>query len=325
MHLRYTAVLALLALFLVACQATPTPLPTPTPTPTPTPEPTAFSVAESLAAAMAQIERPQGEVAAVVNGTPILASVYLDFLRLRLRLITEQYAFDWSTEQGLSILKQVERQVLEQLINATLERAAAEKENLLPTAEELAAYKQSIVDELLATGEYASWEEFKKRLELSEETFDRIVEQSLIEERMFERHGQVGEMEQVHIQHILVEDEQTAKDLLKRIKAGEDFAALAKANSQDPGSAENGGDLGWFPRGVMVPEFEEAAFALEPGAVSEVIATDYGYHIIKSLGKEVRPLDEALATEMQQRAFSAWLDALRAEATIERFILQNAG
>lgn len=323
MRLRYGAVIALLALFLVACQATPTPLPTPTPTPTP--EPAGFSVAESLAVAMAHIERPQGEAAAVVNGTPILSSVYLDFLRLRLRLITEQYEFDWSTEQGLSILKQVEQQVLEQLINATLERAAAEKDGLLPTTEELAAYKQNIINELLASGEYASWEEFKQRLELSEETFDRIVEQSLIEERMYERHSQVGDMEQVHVQHILVDDEQTAKDLLQRVRAGEDFATLAKAHSQDPGSAQNGGDLGWFPRGVMVPEFEEAAFALEPGAVSEVVATDYGYHIIKSLGKEVRPLDEAMAMEMQQRAFSAWLEALRAEATIERFILKSAG
>lgn len=76
------------------------------------------------------------------------------------------------------------------------------------------------------------------------------------------------------------ETRQRAEELLERARAGEDFAALATEHSQDPGSAEAGGDLGWFRRGRMVDEFDEAAFSLLEGGISEVVETEYGYHII---------------------------------------------
>ncbi len=83
-------------------------------------------------------------------------------------------------------------------------------------------------------------------------------------------------------QHILVESEELANDLLNQIKEGADFAELAKANSEDTSSSEEGGDLGFFERELMGAEFDEAAFAMNIGDVSEVVATDYGYfHIIK--------------------------------------------
>ncbi len=124
------------------------------------------------------------------------------------------------------------------------------------------------------------------------------------------------DVEQVHAQHILVSDEATAEGLLQQIEDGADFSELAMANSIDTGSAANGGDLGWFPRGIMVPAFEEAAFSLEPDQVSGVVATNYGYHIIKVLGKEVRPLDESLAEEARSEAFLTWLDEQTAAAEI---------
>lgn len=100
---------------------------------------------------------------------------------------------------------------------------------------------------------------------------------------------------QVRASHILLQTEgkddaavkARAEGLLARARAGEDFAALAKANSEDQGSAQNGGDLDYFGRGRMVPEFEQAAFALKPGEISELVKSQFGYHIIKVA--DVRP------------------------------------
>ncbi|MDD2430411.1 MAG: peptidylprolyl isomerase [Firmicutes bacterium] len=89
-----------------------------------------------------------------------------------------------------------------------------------------------------------------------------------------------AQLEEVQASHILVEDKALADNLLQQIKEGADFAELAKEHSEDPGSKEDGGNLGFFGRGVMVKAFEEAAFALEVGEVSDLVASDYGYHII---------------------------------------------
>ena len=127
--------------------------------------------------------------------------------------------------------------------------------------------------------------------------------------------------ERVKVRHILVktvdksdaEKKQLlakAQGLLNQLKGGADFADLAKKNSDDPGSGQQGGDLGWVVRGQTVPDFEKAAFSLKPGELSGVVTTEYGYHIIQVMEKEparVKPFEEVkagLATDLKKQDVS---------------------
>ena len=95
--------------------------------------------------------------------------------------------------------------------------------------------------------------------------------------------------EEVHAAHILVASEDEAKKIIAELKGGADFTALAKAHSTDPGAAQ-GGDLGWFKKGDMLPAFADAAFAMQPGQISETpVHTQYGWHVIKVEGRRQAP------------------------------------
>ena len=123
--------------------------------------------------------------------------------------------------------------------------------------------------------------------------------------------------------HILVQTPELAADLISQLDAGADFAELAKAHSIDATAAE-GGDLGWFAPGQMVPTFSEAVTVLEPGAYTpEPVATQFGWHVIQLMGTrpieppplaDVRPLIEEI---LQARQLRAYMDALRADARVE--------
>ncbi|CAM4090109.1 peptidylprolyl isomerase [Bacillus manliponensis] len=130
-------------------------------------------------------------------------------------------------------------------------------------------------------------DEFKEQIR-SSLAIDKAVKKTITEEDIKARHKP-----EIKASHILVSDEETAKDLKKQLDEGASFEELAKEHSEDPGSKENGGDLDYFGSGKMVPEFEEAAYKLEVGQISDPVKSSKGYHIIKLTDKkELKPYDE---------------------------------
>jgi peptidyl-prolyl cis-trans isomerase C len=134
---------------------------------------------------------------------------------------------------------------------------------------------------------------------------------------------QMGNEEEVHARHILVPTEDEAKAIEDQLKKGADFAALAKEKSKDPGAAD-GGDLGYFTKDQMVPEFADAAFKLEKGQISDPVHTQFGWHIIKVEDKRTKPtptfdqVKAQLTNYVEHRAQAELVDNLRKTATVER-------
>ena len=123
---------------------------------------------------------------------------------------------------------------------------------------------------------------------------------------------------QVHAAHILLPTREAAEAARARVtEGGEDFAAVAREVSTDESTAANGGDLGWFTREEMVAPFAEAAFALEPGAISEPVETEFGWHVIQVTERDPdRPLTDAQINRLQQAAEERWLAEERAKLTV---------
>lgn len=129
--------------------------------------------------------------------------------------------------------------------------------------------------------------------------------------------------EEIRARHILVETEDEAKKVADRLKAGEDFAVIAKEVSKDPGSGAEGGDLGYFSKGNMVPEFGDAAEKMKAGETSAPVKSQYGWHIIKVEDKRTKPLpkledvrgqiEEYVSRRAQQDAVKKLLDAAKIE------------
>jgi peptidyl-prolyl cis-trans isomerase D len=159
-----------------------------------------------------------------------------------------------------------------------------------------------------------------------------VVPASDIEREYNNNSEQYTTPEQVRASHILLKTEgkddasvkAKAEALLKQARNGADFAELAKKNSEDEASAKNGGDLDYFGRGRMVPEFDQAVFAMQPGAISDLVKTQYGYHIIKLVDKKnatTRPLAEVRQQLNDQLAYQrAQTQAADLAQTLEKQI-----
>ena len=205
---------------------------------------------------------------------------------------------------------------------------ASKKDNVLAFLIDLKIVAKAAEDKKVENSE-----DFKRRLAF---TRSRLLMDSLLaaegkaattEEAMKKVYEEAskqitGEME-VHARHILVETEDEAKAVAEELKKGADFADLAKKKSKDPGAAD-GGDLGFFTKEQMVPEFSAVAFTLEPGKVSDPVKSQFGWHVIKVEEKRSRkaPDFEQVKAQIEQyvtrKAQADYVAKLRAEAKVER-------
>ena len=185
--------------------------------------------------------------------------------------------------------------------------------------------------------------EVRKKIEaLMHEVAERVLVEKLIEREIwnkvvvtdkeakayYDKHkGEFQEKEEVRISHILVATEEEAQKIRQELEKGADFAELAKEKSIDQNTAKQGGDLGYFERGRLLPEFEKVTFGLEVGEVSDVVKTKFGYHIVKLEDKKEASIKEfyevsdeikkKLISDKQQEEYQKWLRKMEKEAKIE--------
>jgi peptidyl-prolyl cis-trans isomerase C len=253
-------------------------------------------------------------------------------------------------------MKEFKAQVLQQLISTELLAQEGKKLNIKDLDQQVdEAYKK-------VKANFPNEEDFQKSLtlqnmteaDLRKEIENSVRIQNLIDQNVKKdvsvseeetksfydkNQDKFIEKESVKASHILVQsDKDTEKEkdekarekidgLLKRAKNGEDFAALAKENSEDPSAERNSGELGYFSKGQMVPEFEDAAFALKVGEISDVVKTPFGYHIIKCEDKKPErtvPYEEAhdkitqyLESAAVQTKIAEYLEILKEEGQVE--------
>ena len=187
--------------------------------------------------------------------------------------------------------------------------------------------KKAVADKLDQTPDYArKLAYFKDKLAM-EALLGDVAKSAATEDNERKAYDEAAAKQppepEIHARHILLATEDEAKAALKRVKGGEDFAKVAAELSKDP--AGEGGDLGWFTKDRMVPEFAEAAFKLDAGQISDPVKTQFGWHIIKVEEKRVKtfPPFEELKDQagrfVAQKAQSDLITKLRADAKVERF------
>ncbi|MCL4766521.1 MAG: peptidylprolyl isomerase [Hyphomicrobiaceae bacterium] len=182
-------------------------------------------------------------------------------------------------------------------------------------------------DKLASSNDFDGRMQYWRRRALRDTYFDKSVKGAVSEAdaRRFydEQVKQLKPEEEVKARHILVESEDKAKEIAEKIAHGADFAEMAKEFSKDPGTKDEGGTLGYFSRGQMVPQFEEAAFKLQKGDVSQPVQTQFGWHLIQVEDRRERQppdfavIKERLMVSMIHRKAQEIAASLRGKAKIE--------
>jgi parvulin-like peptidyl-prolyl isomerase len=153
---------------------------------------------------------------------------------------------------------------------------------------------------------------------ISEATIRAVYEAELLRKKLLTAIGSEASttQEQVWLRHILAPDERTLGIVQSLLAAGWDFDEVAKKYSSDTGSASNGGEYSWQPRGFYVPEFEEAAFSQPIGEIGKPVKTEFGYHIIQVIAREEVPANATQIQQASEAKFTEWLETARAESAI---------
>jgi peptidyl-prolyl cis-trans isomerase C len=249
------------------------------------------------------------------------------------------------------------QQILPQLVSVEIAKAYAQEHNITVSDkevdQELAKLKEQVGDQARSSGQDVSnqeaYEQALKQNNITEDQLREDIRENLPVQKVQERVAGDAEPSDEEIQnyyeqnneaqfttpaqrcvrHILFTKDQKekAEEVKQQLEDGGDFAELAKENSEDPGSAENGGDLGCLGKGETVPEFEQAAFGAEQGEIVGPVQTEFGYHVLQitdAKPEQTRPLEEVesqirsqLATEKQSEAFSRWIEEQQKERNVK--------
>ena len=260
-------------------------------------------------------------LAARVNDEPIFLETYQKQVAQFEQTLVSQ-GIDLSSENGQTALIQIQRQVLDALIDQAIIEQEAQKLSISVSNEVVEAKAQESIVQGQNQEQFESWLQAN---DLTYEEFQDTLRFQLVANQMFEQiTGSLPETaDQIQLRQILVSEETTAREIIAQLKVGTNFAALAQTYSIDESNRANGGSLGWFPRqaGLIPATVEEIAFTLQPNEVSGPIQTSLGFHIIQLEAKEAeRPLKIEMLQALKEQLFSKWLAEQRAASTIEKFV-----
>lgn len=284
-------------------------------------------------------------ILAVVLVALIIGAVYLTQRSETVATVDKEKITQEQLNEELN--KQYGASVLSMMISNKVVDLEADKEKVTVTDKEIQAELDEMVEQ------YGGQDTFNTLLAqngLTEDVFKEQIEQNLKVTKILEPSIEITDdeiktyfednkesldtPEQVEASHILVEDEETAKEVKKKLDEGGDFAELAKEYSTDTQTKESGGELGYFSSGQMVEEFDKAAFAMDVDEISDPVKTDYGYHIIKVTGKQEAKeatleeskdqIKETLLDQKVQEQASTWLSEATAKYKIENKLEADA-
>jgi foldase protein PrsA len=247
--------------------------------------------------------------ATFVNGHYVSYNDYLENLNIMKKYQTEFKKVDFKSDEGKKILSTLRKDTLDRLNEDVLVKNEAVKLKVTISKKDV---DDSFNDLIKSNGgEKAFAEVLQKYYGLSVNQFKKeIYQDRLLRQKVADKFA--------NDESVNSDAKKLAEDILAKVRAGEDFATLAKQYSKDP-SAANGGDLGFFSKGKMVPEFEQAAFGLKVGEVSNVVKSVYGYHIIKLTeikGDQIKASHILIKT----KDFNTWLEDAKKAAKINRLV-----